>query len=127
MSTSTIRAAAAGAAAAAVWGACEPIWRRLLGTTYSDVGVLRPFVRYPRALHVVNGALFGLGYDALRKRTGRDGPGFGVAVALVENTALWPIVALIDRERAFEGRAFVSASVGHAFFGALLGGLAAQH
>ena len=122
-----MRAAAAGAVAAAIWGACEPLWQRALGTSYSDVGVLRPFVRYPRALHVVNGALFGLGYDALRKRTGRDGPGFGVAVALVENTALWPVVALIDRERALEGRAFVSASVGHAFFGALLGGLAAQH
>jgi hypothetical protein len=83
-------------------------------------------VPWPRALHVANGALFGLAYDELRRRTGRDGVGFGITVALVESTALWPLVALIDRKQATDARAFASASVGHAFFGALLGALAAE-
>jgi hypothetical protein len=121
-----MRGAAAGAVAAAVWGVCEPLWQRALGTSYSDVGVLRPFVPRPRAVHVLNGALFGLAYDELRARTGRDGPGFAIAVALAENTSLWPLVALLDRKHATSIRAFACASVGHAFFGALLGVLAAK-
>ena len=58
-----IRAAAAGAVAATVWGLAEPLDQRLLGCDYSDVAVLGKWVtRGPGwrtagfALHAVNGA-----------------------------------------------------------------------
>jgi hypothetical protein len=125
--SSRTRAACAGVAAAVVWAAYEPLGKRLFRTSYGDVAVLEhaiPSRTAALAVHVVNGGLFGIAYDELRRRTGRDGAGFGVAVAIAENTLLWPLVGLLDRENAQSPRAFASATAGHALFGALLGALA---
>jgi hypothetical protein len=125
--SSRTRACVAGVAAAVAWAAYEPLGQRLFRTAYGDVEVLEhliPSHSAARVVHAVNGGLFGIAYDELRRRTGRDGVGFGIAVALTENTVLWPLVALLDRRQATSKRAFASATAGHALFGALLGALA---
>ena len=56
-----VRAAAAGAVAAAVWGLQEPLDQRLFGCDYSDVLFLgRGRRSLGFAAHMANGALFGL-------------------------------------------------------------------
>jgi len=120
-----LRAAAAGAVAAVVWGAQEPLDRRVFGCEYSDVEFLgrgsRPlgFV-----VHAANGALFGLAFDAVRRRVGVDQRRLALGLALAEHVALWPLIVLVDRELVTSGRAFAQATYRHALFGALLGRLA---
>ncbi len=132
------RGAVAGAAAAAVWTLCDPLFKRVFRTPYSDAELVSAFVtRGPLqplasvAIHSMNGAGFGYAFT----RFGLRGVRAGVAVALVENTALWPLVAPIERvhpnvrdgswPHLFKNpRVFAQASVAHAFFGALLGVLA---
>ena len=120
-----IRAAAAGAFAAVVWGAQEPLDRRVFGCDYSDVEFLgrgnRPlgFV-----VHAANGALFGLVLDALRRRVGVDQRRLALGLALAEHVALWPLIGVVDRELVTSGRAFAQATYRHALFGAILGRLA---
>ena len=70
------RAAAAGAGAAALWALQEPVDRRLFGCDYSDVAILGKAVTRGRhwrpaglAVHIANGALFGLAFHELRHRT----------------------------------------------------------
>ena len=65
----TLRGALAGAAAAAVWAAQQPLDKRAFGSRYDDVELLGKLVTrgptwYPvgLALHVQNGALFGAIY-----------------------------------------------------------------
>ena len=77
--TDRTRAAAAGAVAATVWGLLEPLDERLFRSDYRDVALLGKLVTRGRgwraagfALHAVNGALFGLGFDAVRRRTGQS-------------------------------------------------------
>jgi hypothetical protein len=110
-----IRAAAAGAAAAAVWAAVEPLDRRLFRCDYSDVAL----VGLP--LHLVNGALFGLAWDELRRR-GIRVP--AAAAAIAEHTALWPLLALRRPDVVRSPRAFAQGVARHALFGAVLGRLA---
>lgn len=134
---SRARSAVAGAAAATVWALLEPLDRRLFRYGYSDVAVLGKLVtRGPAwrpvgfALHAVNGAVFGLTYDELRRRRGWS----ALHLALVEHVALYPLSGLVDRYhpgRGTEGvpklvalRPFGQATVRHAVFGALLGRLA---
>lgn len=120
-----LRAAAAGAVAAVVWGVQEPLDRRVFGCDYSDVEFLgrgnRPlgFV-----VHAANGALFGLAFDAVRNRVDVDQRRLALALALAEHVALWPLIGLVDRELVTSGRAFAQATYRHALFGALLGRLA---
>jgi hypothetical protein len=132
------RGAAAGAAAAAVWTLCDPVFKRLFGTPYSDAELLSAFVTRGRlqplvslAVHSANGAGFGFAFTAL----GLRGVRAGVAAAVVENAALWPLVPPIERlhpnvrdgswpELARNPRVFAQATAAHAFFGALLGVLA---
>src|SRR5919201_7071824 len=78
--TAGARAAAAGAAAATVWGLLEPLDERLFRSDYRDVALLVKLVTSGRgwkaagfALHAANGALFGLAFEAVRQRT-RLGP-----------------------------------------------------
>jgi len=131
------RSAAAGACAAVVWAAAEPIDRRLLRNDYSDVALLGKAVTRSRAwpvvglaLHAANGAVFGLAYHELRRRRAVS----AVRVALTEHLALFPLGALVDRhhpargqagvERVFGARAFAQATWRHLVFGAVLGRLA---
>ena len=136
------RAAAAGATAAAIWALQEPVDRRLFRCGYSDVAVLgKAVTRGPRwrsaglAVHVANGALFGLAFREVRDRT-RIGPRrLAVAMALGEHVALYPLCGIVDRYHpargtpgipplSTNGRAFAQATWRHALFGAALGLLA---
>jgi hypothetical protein len=125
----------AGALAAAAWQACDPLLKRAFGTPYCDAELIGPFITRGRhewlanlATHAAAGATFGVVFE----RLGGRGVKQGVTVALVENTLLWPGIALFDaiHPKRRDGtwprlvtspRAFGSATAGHALFGALLG------
>jgi len=136
------RAAAAGAAAATVWGLIEPLDQRVLRCDYSDVAVLGKGVTRGRqwrlagfALHAANGAVFGVVFDELRKRV-RVGPRrLAVGLALTEHLSLYPLCYFVDRHHPARGepgvppllenpRAFAQATWRHAVFGTVLGRLA---
>jgi hypothetical protein len=135
-----LRAAAAGAVAALVWGALEPVDRRLFRHDYSDVAVLgKAFTRGPGwrplgfAIHAVNGAIFGLAYHEVARRTSRDRRRLALELALAEHMTLFSTGRLVDRyhpacgepgvEKLFSLRAFGQATLRHALFGVLLGQL----
>ena len=125
--------AKAGAVAALVWAAAEPIDKRVFRNDYSDVALLGKAVTRSRAwpvvglaLHAANGAAFGMVY----KRVRVPAP----AMALVEHVALFPLGILVDRAHPARGepglesvssrRAFGQATFRHALFGWVLGRLA---
>jgi hypothetical protein len=133
------RAAAAGACAALVWAAAEPVDRRLLRNDYSDVALLGKAVTRSRAwpivgvaVHAANGAVFGLAYHELRRRRGTG----AIRLALAEHAALFPLGLVVDRhhparggpglERVFGVRPLVQATWRHLLFGAVLGRLASE-
>jgi hypothetical protein len=134
---SRTRSAAAGACAAVVWAAAEPLDRRLARNDYSDVALLGKAVTRSRAwpvvglaMHAANGAVFGLAYHELRKR--RDVS--ALRLAMIEHVTLFPLGWIVDRRHpargqagvrcVFGARAFVQATWRHALFGAVLGRLA---
>src|SRR5919109_4219349 len=101
--SSGVRAAAAGAAAATVWGLLEPLDERVFRSDYRDVALLGKLVtRGPGwkaagfALHAANGALFGLAFDAVRRRTDVAPRRLALGLALTENVVLYPLAALVD-------------------------------
>ena len=140
--SSRARAAAAGATAAVVWGLMEPLDRRLLRCDYSDVALLgKAFTRGRAwrplgfAVHGANGAVFGLVFDELRRRTRLPGRPLALGLALAEHVVLYPLGGLVDRYHPARGepgiprlltnpRAFAQATWRHALFGAVLGRLA---
>ena len=137
------RAAAAGAAAALAWAALEPVDRRVLRYGYSDVALLGKAVTRGRAwpvagltLHAVNGAVFGLFYAEVARRTRAAPRPLAVGLALAEHVALYPLGFVVDRWHPARGepglppllrsgRAYAQATVRHAVFGLVLGRLAA--
>jgi hypothetical protein len=120
--TARTRAALAGAAAATVWGLQEHVDRRVFGCEYSDVEIVgrgnRP-IGY--AIHAANGAVFGLVFDAVRQRVSVPQRQLALGLALAENTALWPLMGLVNRELLTSPRAFAQSTWRHALFGWLLG------
>jgi hypothetical protein len=72
----------------------------------------------------LNGALFGLAFDAIRKRTRIDQRRLAIGLAVLEHTALWPALGLIAPEIAKSPRAFAQGVYRHALFGYVLGRLA---
>jgi hypothetical protein len=133
------RAARAGAVAALVWAAAEPLDRRLLRHDYSDVALLGKLVTRSRAwpvaglaLHAANGAAFGLAYRELRRHARVR----ALPLALTEHVALFPFGALADRFHParreaglaplFSPVGFVQATWRHALFGAVLDRLAGE-
>jgi hypothetical protein len=137
---SRTKAALAGAAAALVWGALEPIDKRVFRNDYSDVVVLGKLVTRSRAwpiagfaLHALNGAAFGIAFDQARRRTSLPPRRLALALALAEHLALFPLSHLIDRRHPARGepgvgelfnrRGFAQATARHAVFGAVLGRL----
>ena len=140
---SSSRSALAGAAAAAVWALQEPLDRRLLGCDYSDVAILgKALTRGPGwrplgfALHVANGAVFGLVYEQARRRLDVPPRRLAVGLALAEHVALYPLGGVVDRchpargepglpPLLTNGRAFAQATWRHLLFGVVLGRLAA--
>lgn len=139
--TTELRGAAAGCVAAAAWAASEPVLRRLARTPYSDVRLLgRAVVRnraWPLAglaLHLANGALFGAAFE----RAGLRGIRSGVVAAELENLALWPAFAIVDRVHPdrrdgvwpplLRNRRVAAYEVAaHALFGVVLGALSAGY
>jgi hypothetical protein len=120
-----VRAAAAGAVAAVVWGLQEPLDQRVFRCRYSDVLFLgRGRRALDLAIHVANGALFGVAFDGVRQRVDVDERRLAVALAVAENTALWPLVVLVDRSFLTSPRAFAQATYRHVLFGLVLGRLA---
>ena len=138
-----MHAAAAGAAAAIVWGLAEPLDQRLLRYDYSDVALLgKAVTRGPRwrvagfAIHAANGAVFGLVFDGLRDRAPIGPRRLAVAMALAEHATLYPLCWFVDRHHPARGepgvpplltspRAFAQATWRHLVFGTVLGRLAA--
>jgi len=123
-----VRPAAAGATAAIVWAALEPLDKRLFRLDYSDVALLGKGVTRSRlwpvaglALHAANGAVFGVAARRLRVSP--------FALAMVENAALFPLTYFTDRHHPargtpglapiFNARGFAQATLRHAIFGAL--------
>ena len=119
------RAAAAGAVAATVWGLQERFDRRVFDCDYSDVELLgrgRRSIGY--VVHAVNGAIFGLAFDAVRRRVDMDQRRLALTLALAEHVALWPLMGVVDRKLLTSPRAFTLEAYRHALFGAVLGRLA---
>ena len=138
-----LRAIGAGAVAALVWGAFEPLDRRIFRHDYSDIAVLgKAFTQGPGwrplgfAIHALNGAIFGAVYYEIAKRVSRDPRRLALELALLEHLALFPTGKLVDRHhpargepgvaRLFSPQAFAQATARHALFGAVLGALAAD-
>ena len=123
--TARTRAAVAGAAAATAWGLLEPFDQRVFGSEYSDV-LLVGFGdrRLGLVVHAVNGAVFGLVFDAVRQRVDVDQRRLALALAVGEHVTLWPLLMFIDRGVARSPRAFLQGTARHALFGWLLGRLA---
>ena len=137
--TRRARAAAAGAAAATVWGLLEPIDQRLFRCDYSDIALLGKAVTRGAgwrplgfAIHAVNGVVFGLAYERLRRGSPANPLRLAVGMALGEHLALYPLNALVDRFHPARGepglppllsspRAFAQATWRHLLFGMLLG------
>src|SRR5512132_1531419 len=139
-----LRAAGAGSIAALVWGALEPVDRRLFRHDYSDVAVLgKAFTRGPGwrplgfAIHALNGAIFGLAYYEIGRRVSRNRRRLALGLALLEHLTFFPTGALVDRhhpargepgvERLFSLPAFGQATVRHALFGIALGLLGTEN
>jgi hypothetical protein len=137
--TNLARGAAAGAVGAAAWAAQQPLDKRLFGSKYDDLELLGKLVTRRRwwplpgvALHIANGALFGVAYALAQPLL--PGPGWarGLLAAQVENFGLWPLVRFTDRHHPAREelgrlhgnrRALVQATWRHSIFGIVLGAL----
>ena len=116
-----VRGGLAGAIAAAVWAAQEPLDQRVFGVGYSDPELLGRWT-HPRlglAVHVVNGAMFG----ELYRRTPLQGAAGGLVAGMAEHLATWPMTRFLGDELWGNRRAFWQATWRHALFGVLLGAL----
>lgn len=134
----TLRGAACGAAAAAVWSAQQPLDKRVFSSHHDDVELLGRAVTsgqwYPvgLAIHVGNGAVFGAVYANIESALPVPRPLRGPLAGLVEHVALWPLGRLSDRLHPARDRlpqlqgnraAFLQATWRHLLFGAVLGEL----
>jgi hypothetical protein len=137
--TRTLRGALAGAVAAAVWAAQQPLDRRVFGVAYSDTELLGRWVVPDAdwrpaglALHLANGALFGAVYANVAPALPVPASLRGPLAGLAEHLATWPGTAALDRVHPAaddlpslwgSGRAFAQAAWRHLLFGAVLGEL----
>jgi hypothetical protein len=138
MATRTLRGALAGAAAAAVWAAQQPLDRRVFGVEYDDTELLGRWV-VPSgggwqpagvALHLVNGAVFGAAYANVAPSLPVPATLRGPLAGLAEHVATWPGTAMLDRVHPARsdlpqlwgsGRAFAQGAWRHVLFGFVLG------
>jgi hypothetical protein len=135
----TLRGAVAGAAAAAVWAAQQPLDRRVFGVPYDDTELLgKAVTRGPAwplvgaAVHLLNGAAFGALYAVVAPRLPLPAWARGPVAAMAEHLASWPLVAVTDRVHpardelptlAGSPAAFAQATWRHLLFGVVLGEL----
>ena len=135
-----IRGGIAGALAATIWTAADPLLDRVFGTPYADSKLLGPFITQGPLEPVANAASHaagGFAFGYVFSRLGGRGVKTGVGAALAENTLFWPLLAVFDRihpkRRSGEWpplvsnpRVFAQATAGHALFGALLGAFSSR-
>jgi hypothetical protein len=132
-----LRGAVAGAVATVVMTLEQSLDKRLFDSKYDDVEVLGKLVTRGDgwqpigfALHVQNGAIFGIAYALLKPSL--PGPPVlrGLMVGLIEHVVAWPLTVLFDRyhpareelpKLATNSRAFGQATIRHAVFGIVLG------
>jgi len=133
----TIRGAVAGAVAGVAWKAVEPLLQREFRTPYSDAGMLAGYAGTGRArlpLEFATQAVGGATFGAAFAHFGGRGINRAVTAALIENTILWPGVAVLQRRHPdvragrwrkpfADTRALRVSYAGHAIFGVLLGAL----
>ena len=135
----SLNGALAGAVAAGVWAAQQPLDKKVFESGYDDVELMGKLAvrdsSWPAvgaALHTLNGALFGAVYAQVRPFV--PGPPLlaGVAAGMVENFALWPLGRLVDRYHPARKeltplggnrRALAVATWRHLLFGIVLGEL----
>jgi len=131
--------ALAGAVAAGVWAAQQPLDKRVFGCDQDDVELLGKLVTkgdaWPAAglaLHLQNGAAFGAAYSQLRPFIPGPAPLRAVLAAMTEHAALWPLGRLSDHHHPARGdlvalagnrRALAQATWRHFLFGVVLGEL----
>jgi len=136
------RSATAGALAATLWGLSEGFDQKALRYDYSDIALLgKAVTRGPSwrragfALHALNGAAFGVAYEAASRRTGVERRRLALGMALAEHVGLYPLAFFVDRYHPARGqagvppllrspRAFLQATWRHVVFGTALGRLA---
>src|SRR3954447_22790994 len=123
-----VSGAAAGAAAAAVWAAQEPLDMRLFGVPYSDPELLAKPVGGSRAagipIHLANGAALGAAYSLVAPRVGGPSRLKGAAAGMTEHLATWPVTRFLPGVELYGNhRAFAQAVWRHLLFGVILGAL----
>jgi len=135
----TARGALAGAVAAGVWAAQQPLDMRVFGVRYDDTELLGKAVTRGRAwrpvgvaMHLANGALFGAAYANVAPRVPLPSWARGPAAGLGEHAATWPGTLLIARVHPAgadfpplfaDPRAIAQATWRHLLFGVVLGEL----
>jgi hypothetical protein len=135
----TARGALAGAVAAGVWAAQQPLDRKVFGVPYDDTELLGKWVtRGPLwrpvgvALHLANGAAFGALYASAAPRLPLPSWARGPAAAMAEHAGSWPLTAVVpalhpaakDFPPLFTSpRALGQATWRHLLFGVVLGEL----
>ena len=135
----TVRGAFAGAVAAAVWAAQQPIDKALFRVDYDDTELLGKAFTHGRAwpvvglaAHLTNGAVLGAAYAAVAPRLPIPSWSRGPIVALVEHLATWPLTIVVEQVHpardelprlAGSWRAFAQATWRHLLFGIVLGEL----
>src|SRR5881409_3433300 len=92
----TARGAVAGAVAAGIWAAQQPIDKRVFGVDYDDTELLgKTVTRGPAwpyvgvALHLANGALFGAVYANVAPRIPLPSWARGPAAGMSEHLGTW--------------------------------------
>ena len=135
----TARGALAGAVAAGVWAAQQPLDIKVFGVQYDDTELLGKTVTRGRfwrpvgvAMHLANGAVFGAIYAAAAPRVPLPSWARGPAAAMAEHAATWPMTSVLntvhpagkDFPHLFTNpRAIAQATWRHLLFGAILGEL----
>jgi hypothetical protein len=129
--------ALAGAVAALVWAAQQPLDKRLFRSDYDDVELLGKLVTRGRgwlpvgvALHTTNGAIFGAVFTLMKPVIPGPPVGGALEAAMAEHLGLWPLGRISDRfhparrelpKLTGNRRAFAQATWRHALFGVTLG------
>jgi hypothetical protein len=123
-----------GAVAGILWKAVEPLLQKEFGSPYSDAGIASRFVSSSEAAAYATQALGGAVFGAAFARFGGRGIDAAVKTALLENAALWPAVAVVQRyhpdvqsgrwPKPFADPGSIQVSfAGHAIYGVILGAL----
>jgi len=132
----TLNGAIAGATAAGVWAAQQPLDKRLFRSGYDDVELLGKAVTRGSGwqaaglgVHLLNGAAFGAVYALVRPLIPAPPLVAGVGAALGEHLAFWPLGVLADRHHPARTdleplggnrRAFAQAAWRHLVFGVVV-------